>query len=351
MADGPGAWGPYARDGRWLVIIRSTSGERTSRSFTSKAAAEACKRDYAAEIDEERQQERTVATTIDAYTDHLKAKGNRPSSYNETPRRLRLFFATDLEAPLVDLTARHCGQLYTKLTKATYERGGAQVPYSVDTHRNILAEARSFLAWCVDRRWLRTNPLAAVKGKGRRRHGKPQLTIDEARRWDRAALKLAPHEPGALAALLTVRLGLRASEITQRLVRDLDDKGRLLRVTAAKTAAGVRVVEVSTDLRPLLVELARGRESGDRLFGEHWRDWVRKWVRKICVAAKVPLVTAHGMRGLHATLAMQAGATAHLVAAALGHESETTTLESYADASAVDRQKRKASMKVLKGGK
>ena len=45
--------------------------------------------------------------------------------------------------------------------------------------------------------------------------------------------------------------------------------------------------------------------------------------------AQVPQVTAHGMRGLHSTLATDRGISAHAVAAALGHESATTTRQSY----------------------
>jgi hypothetical protein len=41
-------------------------------------------------------------------------------------------------------------------------------------------------------------------------------------------------------------------------------------------------------------------------------------VQRICRAAKVPVVTAHGMRGLHGTLAVERGATTHVVAHALG---------------------------------
>ncbi|HVV53582.1 MAG TPA: hypothetical protein VHO06_28255 [Polyangia bacterium] len=40
------------------------------------------------------------------------------------------------------------------------------------------------------------------------------------------------------------------------------------------------------------------------------------------------------MRGLHGTLAVETGISAHAVAAALGHESVTTTLQSYAKAGA-----------------
>ncbi|HXJ21806.1 MAG TPA: hypothetical protein VMT03_16395 [Polyangia bacterium] len=43
----------------------------------------------------------------------------------------------------------------------------------------------------------------------------------------------------------------------------------------------------------------------------------------ICELAKVPVVCAHSMRGLHSTLAMDAVVTGHVVAASLGHESRT----------------------------
>jgi hypothetical protein len=49
----------------------------------------------------------------------------------------------------------------------------------------------------------------------------------------------------------------------------------------------------------------------------------------------VPEVTAHGMRGLHGTLAVERGATTHVVAQALGHESETTSRESYISREAI----------------
>ena len=75
-------------------------------------------------------------------------------------------------------------------------------------------------------------------------------------------------------------------------------------------------------LRPLLKGLAEGKSPEAKLFGHHWRDWVRKWVKRICEAAGVPKVTAHGMRGLHSTLAVENGVSAHVVAASLGAASD-----------------------------
>jgi hypothetical protein len=45
------------------------------------------------------------------------------------------------------------------------------------------------------------------------------------------------------------------------------------------------------------------------------------------------------------------GATSHLVALAMGHESERTTLESYADPSAVAAGQQRRLLQVLDGGR
>jgi integrase len=352
------AEGPFVtvkqRGNRFAVWFRLPTRDRGYRSFTSEEAANEYARGVRDIIAKARNQGRTVATAIAAYEELLREKGLRASTLAETPRRLKLFFGVDDEhdgGHLSDLSEHTCEKLYTELRGATYKRGDEERTYSVDTHRNILAECKTFLKWCVGRRWLPGNPLAHVEGVGKRHHGKEQLTIDEARKWDRVALGLAKKgDAGAIAAMLTMRLGLRAGEIVERQVRDLDDEGRLLRVTSAKTDAGVRVVEVSEDLRGMLVKLAKGRGSDELLFGEHWRDWIRKAVARICEVAGVSTVSAHAMRGLHATLAMQAGATSHLVAQALGHESASTTETSYAKKDAIEAARKARGMKVLKGG-
>jgi integrase len=82
-----------------------------------------------------------------------------------------------------------------------------------------------------------------------------------------------------------------------------------------------RTLQVPDVLGSHLLALAEGKKSEELLFGYHDRNWPRKWVARICKAAGVPRVTAHGMRGLHGTLAVETGLSAHAVAAALGHES------------------------------
>jgi integrase len=176
-----------------------------------------------------------------------------------------------------------------------------------------------------------------VQGLGRRRLGKPQLTTDEARRFLAKALELAADDEGAIAAAMALLMGMRAGEIVERTVRNLDDDGRLLWITDAKTQAGVRRLEVPPQLQEHLLRLARGKRPADRLFGRAThRHWVLRAVHRICKAAGVPRVPSHGLRGTHATLAVSAGATSHVVAAALGHESFATTARHYARTEAIE---------------
>lgn len=347
MAAGPGAFGPYLHRNRFRVLLRARDGEESYHSFATKTAAEEFRVAAAEEVAAEKAGERTVADAITAYAQHLRDKGNKKTSLDETPRRLRWFFAPYLIDPVDTLHRRQCAKRYDEITRAINPRTAK--PYAVDTHRNTLSECRSFLAWCVEHRWLRSNALDGVKGKGKRKRGKAQLRIDECRAWTNRALKLAKSEPGAVAALCSCVLGMRASEIVSRVVRDLDDSGRLLWIPDSKTEAGKRTLEVPEMLRPLLVRLARNRGAEEQLFGRHWRDWPRAWVKRICRAADVPPVTAHGMRGFFATVGVAHGA-AHMVAAALGHETPETTMQHYASAGVADAAQRRAAMTVLAGG-
>jgi integrase len=151
--------------------------------------------------------------------------------------------------------------------------------------------------------------------------------------------------------MLSLIMGLRCCEIVSRVARDVDDDARLLWIPASKTPAGRRTLEVPATLQPHVRRLAAGKGPFDLLFGKHCRNWPRDWVQRICGAAKVPVVTAHGMRGLHSTLAVESGITAHAVAASLGHESISTTYRSYAKPEAVSVAKQRRVLGVLNGGR
>lgn len=345
----PGVFGPYEhRSGQWRVVFREEGGAETKRTFPTKEEAEKQRKQWLGVIAEWIGV--TVEKSIDAYEIHLRqARGNRKGSANTTVYRVRYFFRPWLVELLEVLTPAKCEKRYAQIVTEPSEHTGK--PLAPDTHRNTLAEAKTFAAWCVGKGWLRSNPLEAVEGQGKRKHGKEQLRINEARLWLGKALEHANHgEPGAVAAMISLVMGMRCSEIVSRVVRDLDDDGQLLWIPCSKTPAGRRTLEVPPLLQQDLKRLCRDKLPEAPLFGHHWRDWPRKWVQRICREVGVPKVSAHAMRGLHATLALGRGTSPHAVAASLGHASPTVTMQSYADPSAVAAANQRHALTILVGG-
>jgi integrase len=130
--------------------------------------------------------------------------------------------------------------------------------------------------------------------------------------------------------LVALYLGMRASEVVNICRRDVDARGQLLWIPDSKTENGRRTLEVADVLRPMLWERSQacGDDPDARLFA-HDRGWGLYNVKRLCRAAKVPEVTAHGARGIHATIATQMGTTSHMVALALGHGSAEVTRRHY----------------------
>ncbi len=361
--EGPRVLGPYPdRNGHRIIIVRK-DGTRESRVFESKAEALRTQEALTAEF------QKPAATIREAMKDYVKYmledKGNKPRSVDQTKRKLRRFFP-DVEIGIADLEPNMCAALYESFRKSPSKpqrrADGSPArtitkPVSVDYHRNALSEAKTFLNWCVKRKMIPVNPLADVEGVGRRNHGKEQLRIDEARKWIARATELAEQEEtGAIAAMMTLLMGMRCTEIVERVVRDVDDDGRQLWIPDSKTAKGKRRLHVPEMLQPYLLALTEDKKPNEPLFANpdgktYGRDWPRKWVKRICTEVGVLEVTAHGQRGLHSTLAVEAGVTARAVADALGHESFATTQQSYAQPEAVGRARQETALRVLNGGK
>ncbi len=57
---------------------------------------------------------------------------------------------------------------------------------------------------------------------------------------------------------------------------------------------------------------------------------------EVCQQAELPVVCPHSLRGLHSSLAVQAGASSSYVARALGHGSDEVTKRHYISESALD---------------
>jgi hypothetical protein len=78
--------------------------------------------------------------------------------------------------------------------------------------------------------------------------------------------------------------------------------------------------------------------------GKRDRQWLYHWLGMFCAEAKIPPVCVHNLRGLHATLATEAGMSSHVVANALGHSSPAVTHAHYIQPST---QKRMSTKRVI----
>jgi integrase len=277
----------------------------------------------------------------------MKARGLKAGSITSAMLHVRRFFP-DTSLRLKSMSHARVKALYQSLVDEGLAQG---------THRTYLLAARTLFAWCVSEGMLPSNPATAVKVLGRRKYGKAQHRVDELRLWEAEAFRMATSgDQQALAALVALYLGMRATEITLRVVRDVDDGGRILWIPDAKTESGRRALDVPAVIVPMLASLVAGRPREDVLFpGERkprrHRDWVREGVHRICDVAKVPRVSAHAMRGALATIAAERGQLGHMAAAHFGHTTPVMTEQAYAKAGSKDTGTRARGMQVLQGGK
>ncbi len=110
----------------------------------------------------------------------------------------------------------------------------------------------------------------------------------------------------------------------------------MLWIPSGKTDNARRRLEVPDPLRGFLLHQAAGKSPERLLFASkrgapYVPGWQWKQVRKYCRRAGLPCVCPHSLRGLHSSLAVAAGCTASVVAAALGHGSFAVTAQHYVD--------------------
>lgn len=304
--------GPYPHRRRWRVVL-VTDGKR--RDFLYESQGEALAFIRATEKELGQGKTKTVSELIVAYRDFLRdVKENKKKSILSTEYKISRILAASLSGPIRQVTKEGIEAKYGELVEEL----------AADSHRNMLAEVKTFFRWAVSSGHIRVSPAEAVSGTGKRRRGKPQLRFDEARRLSGHAKELAGKgDQRGHAVLLALELGMRCSEIVAITARDIDAQGRLLWVTDSKTEAGKRTLPISKDLRPLLLGLARGKAPADRLFTSNRREWVRKSVIRLCHVAKVPVVPPHGLRCTFATLAKLASDP--MLAERMGHTNEAFT--------------------------
>ena len=332
--------GPYQERGRWRLIVVEDGGRRSvffpthEEALKFKAGTEReialppARRiaDVLAEWQTQRHREgQCKATTIDSQFENMKG-----------------FFAAVAAEDIAALTPRRAAALYQEARDRISSWTGR--PLAVASHRLYLRLAQSFYSWATRQGYVGASPFRDVRPIGKVKVGKRQLRIEEARRFTSTALNYYEEKqrPLALGIVLALMMGLRTSEVLDRVVRDVDDGGRYLWIDAGKTANARRHLEVPEMMQPYLRQLTQGKREEDWLFGARkdgrpaTRQTMWKMVQTLCQRAGVPIVCTHSLRGLWATLAIQSGAASHVVAANLGHHSFKVTERHYAQGAAVE---------------
>lgn len=243
-------------------------------------------------------------------------------------------------------------------------------PPSVREHRNALAAAKDFTAWCTFERLIPKDPFKEVKPVGLPAAGKEKLTPDEANRFmDVACDFIRQGDVGAVGGLLALVVALRATEITSLTPRHIDADCTVVRVIRGKTRKSTRALKIPVDmdvgllLSQALKSLREGKASDELVFpsergGQRSRNWPRAQAQRICRAAKVTVVGAHGLRGTHLSMAEEEGTTPEMMLRSAGHTSRGVQSTAYLAPGTTERgvqkrflKKRAPAMKVVPGGK
>lgn len=324
------AHGPY-RHGRRYRVICTGAGARRVESFATEAEA----LDFIAEFNAHREGQ-TVIDLLDRYLDHRRARGHKERTLRIIECSIDRMIPHDMKVDsITDAGAR---RLYRAISE------GPEA-YAVDTHHLSLRYAKLLWAFLGEGH---RNPWDAVERVGAPVVGKDQLTLDECRQL--VAVCQTDPRPAATATMLCLLLALRAGEVIALVGRDIDDGGRLLHVWRGKTRKARRSLTVPDVLEERLRELAKAAGPQGRLFPRSLA-WVGSVVEAMCDKARIPVVCPHGLRGTHATLAVSAGATAHVVAAALGHAGPAVTREHYiAPGTEADANARALGTRMVYGG-
>jgi len=343
--------GPYCDGPSKYRLVIAEDGQKRSVCFKTAEDAEDLKNKLIRHEDQAKA--KTIGELVDMWLDFMERGGQKQATSEYLARVLKGWLPVRSAASA--LSAPTAGAMYAALTERVSPHTKRKLP--VTTHHLHLYVAKRLWKWAMEQGLCKSNPWLNVTPIGRKSKGKPQLRIDEARKLEAVAMQRAKEgDVPALGTLLMMYLGLRQGELAARVARDIDDDGRVLWVPFGKTHNARRRLRIPEQLRPLILRLMATKRSADEpLFypATHkcvWRAYYNVRVRALCRQAGVPEVVTHSLRGLHATLALEGGATSDAVAKALGHSSFAMTEQHYASPSSVSNARSSRVAEMLGGG-
>ncbi len=144
--------------------------------------------------------------------------------------------------------------------------------------------------------------------------------------------------------LLVAKTGMRFSEALALTPKDFDFPRQSLSISKTwdykgdggflptKNKSSIRKIEIDWQTVVQFSELLRGLPENEPIFVKKdkvYNSTVNDVLERHCNAAKVPVISIHGLRHTHASLLLFAGVSIGSVARRLGHASMTTTQKTY----------------------
>lgn len=143
--------------------------------------------------------------------------------------------------------------------------------------------------------------------------------------------------------LLVAKTGMRFSEALALTPSDFDFAHQMLSISKTwdykgeggflptKNKSSVRKIQIDWQTVIQFSELIKGLPEDKPIFvkGKVYNSTVNDILSRYCKAAKIPVISVHGLRHTHASLLLFAGVSIASVARRLGHSSMTTTQKTY----------------------
>lgn len=143
--------------------------------------------------------------------------------------------------------------------------------------------------------------------------------------------------------LLVAKTGMRFSEALALTPSDFDFAHQTLSISKTwdykgkggflptKNKSSVRKIQIDWQTVIQFSELIKGLPEDKPIFvkGKVYNSTVNDILSRYCKAAKIPVISVHGLRHTHASLLLFAGVSIASVARRLGHSSMTTTQKTY----------------------
>lgn len=234
------------------------------------------------------------------------------------------------------------------LSRITYQQllNDYAVEHERQTTMDFHHQLKGAILDAVDEGLINRDPTrkAIIKGKPPR-DKKPKYLNQFELHTMLSSLKLSNEVNWHWFILLVAKTGIRFSEALALTPKDFDFPHQMLVINKTwdykgnggflptKNQSSVRKVQLDWQTVIQFSQLIKNFPENDPIFIKRnqkiYNSTINGILERVCIEAKVPVISIHGLRHTHASLLLFAGVSIASVARRLGHASMTTTQKTY----------------------